>query len=171
MPAALHRGLLLQRCEARVVVCCVFSICRYQLFNSTTSSMRSKTQTDLMPAAFHRRLLLQRGEARVVVRCVVKVEERLAHRAEVARREIRDAVETDLLRLGERSLERTVEEDALPTGLKIAELQLVREAAQHGRIKVVAKIRRADHDPLEVFHLMEDLVILTLYIDGFLCKI
>ena len=74
-----------------------------------------------MPAAFHRRLLLLRGEARVVVCCVIKVEERLAHRAEITRREIRDAVEANLLRLGERSLEGTVEEDALPTGLKIAE--------------------------------------------------
>ena len=54
---------------------------------------------------------------------------------------------------------------------QVAELQLVREAAQHGRIKVVAKIRRADHDPLEMLHLMKDLVILTLYIDGFLGKI
>ena len=125
----------------------------------------------LVSAALHRELLLKRGEARVVVYRIVKVEERLAHRAEVARREIRDAIEANLLRLGERCLEGMVEEDALPSGLKVAELQLVREAAQHGRIKVVAKIGRADHDPLEVFHLMEDLVILTLYIDGFLGKI
>ena len=71
-----------------------------------------------MATALHRGLLLQRGEARVVVCRIVKVEERLAHRAEVARREIRDAVEANLLRLGERSLECTVEEDTLPTGLK-----------------------------------------------------
>ena len=63
------------------------------------SSSRRKSKTHLVTAALHRGFLLQRGETRVVVRRIVKVEERLAHRAEVARREIRDAVETNLLRL------------------------------------------------------------------------
>ena len=54
------------------------------------------THNPEMPAALHRGLLLQRGEARGVVCRVIKIEERLAHRAEIARREIRDTVEANL---------------------------------------------------------------------------
>ena len=102
--------------------------------------------------------LLQGRDAVLVGDVPAEVELFLAHGAEVAGREVPERLQLGELPFGERGLEHALEEEALAVVLEVSELQLEREAAHHGSVKVLREVGRRHHHAVEALHLLEELV-------------